>query len=153
MLILKKLIVMDNSCKDIYQLLLLHKYPQIFQLPRVTPRLRLESRGRLPLVPGPSAELSRRTPDQMSVSELWLPHNTAGPPSSIQVERNHNLSNMKSLSSDSWPNYSRAPWTQVRGTAPADGEGTASHCRRKSPWDGSYCWGHLGKYSPLRRDC
>lgn len=60
MLILKKLIVMDYSWKDIYQSLLLHKYPQILQLPRVTPKLRLESRGRLPLAPGPSAEVSRR---------------------------------------------------------------------------------------------
>ena len=60
MLILKKLIVMDYSCKDIHQSLLLHKYPQIFQLPRVTQKLSLESRGCLPLVPGPSAEVSRR---------------------------------------------------------------------------------------------
>lgn len=60
MLILKKLIVMDYSCKDIHQSLLLHKYPQILQLPRVTPKLRLESQGRLPLAPGLSAELSHR---------------------------------------------------------------------------------------------
>lgn len=60
MLILKKLIVMDYSCKDIYQSLLLHKYHQIFQLPRVTKKLSLESQGCLPLVPSPSAEVSRR---------------------------------------------------------------------------------------------
>ena len=39
MLILKKLIVMDYSCKGIYQSLLLPKYPQIFQPPRVTQKL------------------------------------------------------------------------------------------------------------------